>query len=87
MDSAIVFKGQQFINTEVVSTQFLIISNKLLNLGRIEVALKGTFSKDPFEREIIPYFQVFEFNFRTNTFLGKEETDIIDLENLITHHQ
>jgi hypothetical protein len=86
MDSAIIFKGQQFINTQVVSTQSLVISNKLLSLGRIVVALKGSFSKDPFEKEIIPYLQAFEFDFRTNKFVGKIEMDMIQLENLIAHH-
>jgi hypothetical protein len=68
--------GQSFINTGLTRTLTSTIQRDLLLYPQIKIVLYGSFSKDPYEKEIIPYLEVIDFNFRDNKFLGKSEIDV-----------
>jgi|SRR5579863_8280086 len=77
-----IFSGQFFLNEGVTRTIAIPEPPNVKGLPDVFVVLNGSFSKDPFEKEIVPYQETVRFNFRDNKFVSKVQFDR-ELQSLI----
>jgi hypothetical protein len=75
--------GQRFLIENVKRTLPVRFKKDLLAYPKLLIVVKGSFSRDPYEKEIIPYLEAFEYNFRDDQLLGRAEVNISQLSQLI----
>lgn len=83
LDQGVLGVGRGFIPENVESTRYISISPDFLNYNELSVYLRGSFTKDPDGKIIVPYNEAFIFNFKEKSFVTKYEFRYEILDKLL----